>query len=217
MIRFDRLGRACALVAALAALWSCSAGGYGTSAIYSPLVEDDIVVIMPPNAPSISQQFRDVGRRAGRGNPASDHNGIDIVARVGAPVIAAAPGLVTQSLIEPMYGNRVVIDHGIDAGGRRSRTVYMHLDSRTVREGMQVARGQTIGTMGRTGILAAAISHLHFEVHRERGRSGLQARDPHRFWADGVGRVTCFDPDRPFEDGTFRITYPVPCRDTAAR
>ncbi|MBO6637506.1 MAG: M23 family metallopeptidase [Roseitalea sp.] len=217
MNRIHRIACAGFLISALFVLSACTGNGYGRSAIYSQLVEDEIRVVMPANAPSISQQFRVAGNRGGRGSPTSFHEGIDIIARVGTPVIAAAPGRVVDSFMEPMYGNRVVIDHGIDATGRRARTVYMHLDSRRVRSGTQVARGQEIGTMGRTGVLAAAISHLHFEVHRQRGSRGVAAQDPHLFWADGVGRVTCFDPQRAADDGTFRITYPVPCRDTAAR
>ncbi|MCR9124188.1 MAG: M23 family metallopeptidase [Phyllobacteriaceae bacterium] len=210
---------ACAVTSLVApfALSACTGDGYGTSAIYSQLVEDEIRVVMPANAPSISQQFRVAGNRGGRGNPTSFHEGIDIIARVGTPVIAAAPGRVVDSFMEPMYGNRVVIDHGADATGRRARTVYMHLDSRRVQSGMQVSRGQEIGTMGRTGVLAAAISHLHFEVHRTRGTRIVTAQDPHLFWADGVGRVTCFDPERAVDDGVFRTTYPVPCRENAAR
>lgn len=217
MNRIHRFACAIASFCALLTLSACTGDGYGTAAIYSPLVEDEIRVVMPANAPSISQQFRVEGNRGGRGNPTSFHEGIDIIARVGTPVIAAAPGRVTDSFMEPMYGNRVVIDHGVDATGRRARTVYMHLDSRRVQPGMQVVRGQEIGTMGRTGILAAAISHLHFEVHRTRGRRMVVAQDPHLFWADGVGRVTCFDPARVVDDGVFRTTYPVPCRENAGR
>jgi murein DD-endopeptidase MepM/ murein hydrolase activator NlpD len=62
-----------------------------------------------------------------------------------------------------------------------------------VSKGDVVARGQKIGTLGTTGMLAGGIPHLHFELYRQAGRGSVTAR-PARFWVDGVGRVTCFDP-----------------------
>jgi murein DD-endopeptidase MepM/ murein hydrolase activator NlpD len=122
------------------------------------------------------------------------HLGIDVIGKVGDPVIAAAGGVVTGSFSEPAYGNRVEITHGTDASGKRTRTVYKHLQRRLVSKGDVVARGQQIGTLGTTGMLSGGIPHLHFELYRQTQGAGLVPADPHRFWVDGVGRVTCFDP-----------------------
>jgi murein DD-endopeptidase MepM/ murein hydrolase activator NlpD len=85
------------------------------------------------------------------------HQGLDIVARVGTPVMASAPGVVVKSGYEALYGNTVVIDHG--AG---YRSVYAHLSSCSVEEGACVNRGEELGKVGSTG--RSTGPHLHYEV-----------------------------------------------------
>ncbi|PRX35264.1 Peptidase family M23 [Meinhardsimonia xiamenensis] len=197
-----------AAAAALFALAGCmEVERYGGAAPYEAFVDDPIEVVVPPNAPYISKEFAP-------GNPDISypgHYGIDFWAKRGTPILAAAPGVVVASYYEPNYGNRVVIDHGTDEGGRRVRTVYLHLQSRGVKPGDKVRRGQEIATMGDTGLLGLLV-HLHFEVRRENERGNLKALDPHLLWADGVGRVTCFDARRRLPARPFRITLPVPCK-----
>jgi murein DD-endopeptidase MepM/ murein hydrolase activator NlpD len=85
------------------------------------------------------------------------HHGLDIVARIGAPVLAPASGVVVKSGYEALYGNMVVVDHG--AG---YRSVYGHLSSRSVEEGAFVNRGEELGKVGSTG--RSTGPHLHYEV-----------------------------------------------------
>lgn len=85
------------------------------------------------------------------------HAGIDIGARHGSPVKAAATGTVIVANYGGGYGNRVVIDHG---GG--ISTLYGHMSRLGVREGQKVSKGQQIGNIGSTGISTGP--HLHFEV-----------------------------------------------------
>jgi len=192
---------------ALLLLSACGFEIYGRSAFYDQRAENEhIEVHMPPDAPYINQQF---GPRTEDGD--LGHYGIDIYAKLGAPVIAAASGVVTGSFYEPMYGNRVVIDHGRDPTGRRVETVYKHLKKRLVTPGTRASRGQQIGTMGATGALGLMV-HLHFETRFSAPRGYLQAVDPHLTWLNGKGNVTCFDPDNPQPDSPFGMTYPVPCR-----
>ena len=87
----------------------------------------------------------------------SFHPGIDIDAPAGAPVHAAAAGLVVAAGEESGYGNRVVVDHG-----RGLTTLYGHLESISVRSGEAVTSASTLGTVGCTGICDGV--HLHFEV-----------------------------------------------------
>jgi murein DD-endopeptidase MepM/ murein hydrolase activator NlpD len=83
------------------------------------------------------------------------HEGIDIAAGYGAPVVAAASGTVIHAGWMGGYGNLVVIDHG---GGLS--TAYAHLSSITT--GGAVAQGQVVGYIGCTGHCFGP--HLHFEV-----------------------------------------------------
>ena len=129
-------------------------------------------------------------------------------------MIAPADGVVVSSYYEPMYGNRIMIRHAKNADGDDLLTRYYHLNARKVRKGDRVARGQLIGRLGATGLLAPHL-HLHFETLRIEPRGPFDTpvpMNPHLFWWDGVGRITCYDKDRRYEEGGFRLTYPVPCR-----
>lgn len=87
------------------------------------------------------------------------HYGIDISAVEGAPIYAAASGVVTKALSgwNSGYGNYIVIDH---CNGYSS--LYAHLSVINVSSGMVVGRGAVIGASGNTGNSFGA--HLHFEV-----------------------------------------------------
>lgn len=180
--------------------------GYGSS--YS----EPIAVVMPKNAYSITQQFRRVALHEGA-HEVSDHFGIDVHAPVGTPVLAAAEGRVIASHWEPGYGHQIEIDHGRDGAGKIAQTNYVHLKKRLVKKGDQVGQGQKIATLGATGLTAGGFPHLHFEVLYGGASLRHHAQDPHLFWANGVGRVTCFGSKRSGRrGGTFKITYPVLCK-----
>ncbi|AKI02360.1 Peptidase family M23 [Hoeflea sp. IMCC20628] len=183
----------------------CVPQEHGWASVYKPAQFPKISVKMPANAPSISQEFLFTTNDA-------KHLGIDVIGKVGDPVIVVAAGWVARSYSEPMYGNRVVIEHGPDANGKRTVTVYKHLKDRLVTEGAMVARGQQIATLGTTGLLGGGIPHLHFELFRQAGGQGEVSADPHLYWVDGVGQVTCFDPAAVYDFSSFRMTYPVRCR-----
>ena len=100
------------------------------------------------------------------------HRGIDLGARRGTPVHAAADGIVSVSE-DARLGKAVRIDHG---GGIES--LYAHLDRVTLTDGMAGTAGQSIGTVGDTGL--ATGPHLHFQVSRN-GR----LQDPQR-WLTGL-------------------------------
>ncbi len=92
------------------------------------------------------------------------HRGIDYAAPRGTPVFAAGNGVVTRSSYSKYNGNYVFIKHpsGIV-------TKYLHFTKRKVKKGQRVKQGQTIGTVGSTGMVTGA--HLHYEfvlngVHR---------------------------------------------------
>ena len=85
------------------------------------------------------------------------HRGIDILAERGTPIVAAAAGVVIASGFETRYGQMVKIEH--DGG---FVTVYAHNERNLVEAGQEVAAGQVIGLVGRTG--RATAEHVHFEV-----------------------------------------------------
>jgi murein DD-endopeptidase MepM/ murein hydrolase activator NlpD len=87
------------------------------------------------------------------------HRGIDIMADLGAPVAAAAPGAVVASAYEIRYGRVVKIEH---ANG--FMTVYAHNDQNLVEVGDRVTLGQTISAVGRTG--RATSPHVYFEIRQ---------------------------------------------------
>lgn len=88
-----------------------------------------------------------------------DHQGQDIMAKCGLPVVAAQAGRVELVDYHPAAGNYVVID-GV---GKAADTVYMHLTNRaSVRKRETVEAGDQLGTVGRTGNASAC--HLHFEM-----------------------------------------------------
>ena len=89
------------------------------------------------------------------------HAGVDIAAAQGTPIMAAAPGKVTQAGWSGGYGNYTCIDHGV-ADGQRLSTCYGHQSRLSVTPGQQVDVGQVIGYVGSTG--ASTGPHLHFEV-----------------------------------------------------
>jgi murein DD-endopeptidase MepM/ murein hydrolase activator NlpD len=182
----------------------CIPQDYGWAPVYKPAQQPKIAVSIPANAPSISQQFLFTTGDA-------KHLGIDVIGKVGDPVIAVAIGHVTGSFSELAYGNRVEIIHAPDASGKRAVTVYKHLQQRLVKKGDLVARGQQIGLLGATGVLSGGIPHLHFELHRQFGPVGETPSDPHLYWVNGVGQVTCFDPAVDYDETRFRTTYPVFC------
>jgi len=86
------------------------------------------------------------------------HEGIDVAAPMGAPIVAPASGTVTKVGYENGYGNVLEIDHG---NGIVTR--YAHCSRIDVRANQHVTRGQRIAAVGSTGL--ATGPHLHYELH----------------------------------------------------
>jgi murein DD-endopeptidase MepM/ murein hydrolase activator NlpD len=99
----------------------------------------------------------------------SFHDGIDIAAPEGTPILAIEAGEVIYSDQLRGYGNMVIVRH---AGGIVS--VYAHNEANLVREGQAVARGEVVARVGSTGRVSGP--HLHFEI-----RKNNAAQDPLRY------------------------------------
>jgi murein DD-endopeptidase MepM/ murein hydrolase activator NlpD len=90
------------------------------------------------------------------------HHGVDIFARLGAPVLAVADGTLFNVGWNDVGGNRLWVRDG--AG---NEFYYAHLSaySSLAREGATVKAGDVIGFVGTTGDAAGTPPHLHFEIH----------------------------------------------------
>lgn len=100
------------------------------------------------------------------------HKGIDIanhptIKVYGQNIVAASDGVVllayTRDKTGGGYGYHIIVDHGVDAGGKRITTLYAHCSKVFVTQGQRVTGGQTVlGQAGNTGRVTGP--HLHFEV-----------------------------------------------------
>lgn len=97
---------------------------------------------------------RDGGRRR--------HHGVDVFAPRGTPVVAAAPGHVTN-VGETSLGGKVVWVWDAERG---QSMYYAHLDRQLVERGRVVAAGDTLGLIGNTGNARNTPPHLHFGIYR---------------------------------------------------
>ena len=85
------------------------------------------------------------------------HLGFDLAKTANAPIAAANNGTVQLARELGIYGNTVILDHGMGV-----QSLYAHLSSFAVKEGDTVKTGQTLGASGQTGL--AGGDHLHFSM-----------------------------------------------------
>ncbi|MBI4560773.1 MAG: M23 family metallopeptidase [Candidatus Rokubacteria bacterium] len=96
-------------------------------------------------------------RFRGRDVDSQVHFGYDLASVRESPAPAANSGVVVFAGPLTIYGNSVIVDHGLGL-----QTLYAHLSSIDVRVGDRVERGQELGRTGTSGL--AIGDHLHFEV-----------------------------------------------------
>ncbi|MCI0546789.1 MAG: M23 family metallopeptidase [Candidatus Rokubacteria bacterium] len=114
--------------------------------------------VQPPNT-KVFSNFAETRQYLYDGRPIDTqvHFGYDLASLRHSPIPAANRGVVIFAGPFSIYGNAVVIDHGLGL-----QSLYAHLSSIAVKEGDKVTRGQELGRSGETGL--AAGDHLHFEV-----------------------------------------------------
>lgn len=114
------------------------------------LAEVEARTLLWPTAGALTSRF---GMRWG-----AFHQGIDVAAPLGSPLVAVRAGLVVAAGFDGGYGNKVVVDHGDGL-----RTVYAHNRANVVAVGQPVAKGEVIAYVGSTGNSTGP--HVHFEIH----------------------------------------------------
>ena len=102
------------------------------------------------------------------------HEGIDLHAPKGTPILATAKGVVSYKGWRTGYGNTIEIDHGF---GYMTR--YAHASKFLVERGQAVERGMAIAQVGQTG--TATAEHVHYEIW-----VGGRAMDPQDYILNGM-------------------------------
>ncbi len=85
------------------------------------------------------------------------HNGIDMAAAEGTPIVAAYTGIVGEASYNSSMGNYIYLEHGDGL-----RTIYLHASKLYVKKDDIVIKGEVIGAVGSTG--RSTGPHLHFSV-----------------------------------------------------
>jgi len=119
----------------------------------------------------------------GSGAFSNKHQAVDFSAPNKSPIYALADGVVVYSSCVPVnldgsYGNTVVIQH-TDGSGLFS--LYAHMNTRWVKEGTTVTKGQQIGIVGSTGDSTGPHVHLELGTSYKLSASGV--------WPNVRGRV----------------------------
>jgi len=86
------------------------------------------------------------------------HQGIDLKASQGEPILSPNHAVVLMSKNLKFHGNTVLLSHGQGVG-----SIYIHLDKREVRKGDKVKKGEVLGFVGMTGLATAP--HLHWGIY----------------------------------------------------
>ena len=85
------------------------------------------------------------------------HLGFDLAVTQRIPVLAANAGVVIYAADLGIYGNCVIVDHGLGV-----QSLYAHLSSIDIKTGDRVEKGRVLGHSGMTGL--AGGDHLHFTM-----------------------------------------------------
>lgn len=127
------------------------------------------------------------------------HEGIDIFAPRGTPVIAPTAGIITRVGTSNLGGKTIWM-----SDLKRGHSYYFaHLDSQIVKAGMKVKQGDVLGTVGNTGNAQYTPSHLHFGVYQR------ESKDPIAYIRTMERLVRELAPDTLFQSVVLRANQKV--------
>ena len=154
------------------------------------------------------------------------HQGIDIIGSKNEPIIAVADGKVLQTTVEDCWGSTLVVDHGESKDGKKLIVIYAHVGKFKVKENDYIKRGEIIAYLPEKVefMCMARVRHLHLQIGQkycqkeEKDNWGCKyfikdfynSLNPHKYWANGPNKVSCFEEDNKYSKGT--LTYPFRCK-----
>lgn len=138
------------------------------------------------------------------------HEGIDIFAERGTPVIASTDGTVTRTAYGAGAGGNVVYLE-MDDG---TYFYYAHLDgiSPVIHAGTEIEAGTVLGTVGNSGNAVGTPPHLHFEIHPGGGDAVPPAPYVDAWLADAMEEAEALVGAGDTSDGATRAPVPLPGR-----
>lgn len=117
------------------------------------------VAALPSRWPVRGAVNSEFGKRKSPWGPEIEaHNGLDIRAAAGTPILAPGSGTVVLAGRHHDYGTAIIVDHGNEV-----HSLYGHLSRLNVQRGQRVERNSVLGWTGNTG--RSSGPHLHYEVH----------------------------------------------------
>ncbi len=123
-------------------------------------IDSTLSMVASPVGGSFGRGVRSSGQRS--------HQGWDLLAPIGTPVFAVAPGSVVGVRNQGDYGLQVLIQFSSSKFPRQDLyAFYAHLSRADVKFGDEVFEGMTIGATGQTGNAGGTTPHLHFEIRTQ--------------------------------------------------
>lgn len=172
------LGAIVVVVGGFVSMLSFGTGGVVVPTAPAPktpgVVGGSAALVMPVAGYPVAKLHRDWGdpREGGK----RQHQGLDIMAAAGTPVVAAFGGTI-EKLFESERGGHTLYIRSPD---QRWSLYYAHLQGYApgLKEGQRVRQGQIVGYVGDSGNAGPGNTHLHFAVHWMRAGDGWYQGEP---------------------------------------
>lgn len=161
---------------------------YSVTISLTPVLVNPVMGASNRSIGSFYGDTRDGGKRK--------HEGVDIFAPKGTPIVAPAAGVVTRVGTSNLGGKVVWMQDG-----KRGHSYYFaHLDEQLVKPGQKLKQGDTLGLVGNTGNARTTPAHLHFGIYQAR------AKDPIHYLLTQDALKGDSPLDTLFQEQVYRVT-----------